>query len=179
MRLLAPLLTWGLTWMLLGASAWAQDAAHHIAVINVDPARGEIQVQDLIQVSGQGPTTFTLSPAFAVQSLVVDGQAQDPARHDGQILVELGLAGPHEIQITTQATLSDTAQPPFLTAEGGLVARDWLAHPLGRLATWTLSGETPGAQKWVTAGRLMSEDATKDRYRASFTETRPSPLPIT
>jgi len=174
MRLLAPLLAW----LLLGASAWAQDTAHHSAFINLDPARGDIQVQDLIQVSGQGPTAFTLSPAFTVQSLKVDGHTQDPERHDGQILVELGRTGTHEIQIITRATLSGTAQPPFLTVEGGLVAGGWLAHPKDRLATWTLTGETPSGQKWLTAGRLMVEDATKDRYRASFSETRPSPLPI-
>lgn len=164
--------------LLFATSAQAQDAAHHIAFINVDPALSDIQVQDLIQVTGQGPTAFALSPAFTVHSLIVDGHAQQPARSDGQILIELGFAGAHEIQITTSATLADSAQPSFLTTEGGLLARDWLAHPKGRLATWTLNGETPGGQKWLTAGRLMLENDTQDRYSASFTESRPSPLPL-
>lgn len=174
MRLIAPLIAW----LVLGTPALAQEAAHHDAQVSLDPARGTVQVEDHIRVSGQGRTTFALSPAFIVQALSVDGQPQDGAHQDGRLRIDLGPDGTHEVRITTQATLPHQSQPPFLTAEGGFLGGNWLAHPVDHLATWVLNGETPRGQKWLTAGRLSAEDDTQDHYRARFTERRPSPLPI-
>ncbi len=174
MRFLASLLAW----LVLSTSAWAQEAIHHDAEITLDPAHGTIDIDDQIRITGQGPTPFALSPAFTVQALTVDGQPQTPAHTDGRLRIDLGPPGAHDVRITTQATFPGQNQPPFLTTEGGFLAGPWLAHPKGRLATWFLNGETPGSQKWLTAGTLMSENDAADHYRARFGEHRPSPLPM-
>lgn len=174
MRLIAPLLAW----LVLGTPAFAQEAAHHDAQVSLDPARGTVQIEDHIRVSGQGRATFALSPVFIIQSVTVDGRPQDTTHQDGRMRIDLGPDGTHDVRITTQATLTHQSQPLFLTAEGGFLGGNWLAHPVGHLATWVLNGETPSGQKWLTAGRLSAEDDAQDHYRARFTERRPSPPPI-
>ena len=161
--------------------AVAVDFVHHQAQVILDPAHGAIEVYDQIQIEGQGRTAFALSPVFVVKALHVDGTVQPPLRVNDQVLIDLGAAGAHDVLIATQAKLTTTSQhsqPPFLGAEGGFLAGDWLAHPQDRLATWTIDGETPGGQKWLTPGRLSGEDESNGRYRARFTESQPSAPPM-
>lgn len=161
--------------------AWAQDAAHHQVDVTMDPAKGEIQVRDRIEMSGQGRIGFALSPAFVIKALSVDGVSQAPARKDGDVFIDLGNTGAHTISIETQAKLgSDTqhGQPPFLGTDGGFLSEDWLAHPGGFSATWEIKGETPSGQKWLTPGRLAAEAEQAGRYRATFKQTHASAPPL-
>lgn len=167
--------------LLFTAPAWADDAVHHIANVMLDPAQGAIEIKDQIHIAGQGRTAFALSPVFVVKALSVDGVSQAPACGGGLVLIDLGGAGKHDVRITTQAKLttqSQHSQPPFLGPEGGFLTGDWLAHPPGSLATWTIDGETPTGQKWLTPGQLMFEDAREGRYRASFQNMQPSAPPM-
>lgn len=163
--------------LLFAAPAYGADAVHHLATVTLDPAQGTVEVHDEIHISGQGRTAFALSPVFVIKALSVDGVAQAAARGDGHVMIDLGKAGGHEVRITTAAKLATTTQhrqPPFLGAEGGFMSEDWLAHPLDRLATWTVNCEVPAGQRCLTPGRLMFEA----KGRASFSETQPSAPPI-
>jgi len=151
--------------------AWAAPAAHHEVQVQLDPAMSTVVVKDQISVHGQGPTPFTLSAAFSITSLSVDGQTQAPTHMQGRLVIDLGSMGPHEISIATKATLAQKKQVPFLTAQGGYLGSNWLAHPVDRLATWTLNGQSPKGQKWLTEGRLVSESDTDTGYRARFRST--------
>jgi len=153
------------------APAWASQVAHHEVQVQLDPVMSTVVVKDQISVHGQGPTPFTLSSAFSITSLSVDGQAQAPARKQGRLVIDLGPMGSHEISIATKATLSQKTQVPFLTAQGGYLGSNWLAHPGDYLATWTLDGQSPKGQKWLTEGRLISEADTETGYRAHFRST--------
>lgn len=181
MKLLAPLLAA----LLFAMPAWAQDTAqdvvHHQVHVEMDPAKGEIQVRDQIQMSGQGRIGFALSPAFIIKALSVDGISQAPARKDDQVFIDLGSAGAHTVSIETQAKFnseSQHGQPPFLGADGGFLTQDWLAHPRGHSATWEIKGETPTDQKWLTPGRLAAEEERDGRYYATFTQTSASAPPL-
>ena len=186
MRLLAPLFAAILFAtpvfsMPTRAQDGAQNAAHHVVHVEMDPAKGEIQVRDHIQMPGQGRIGFALSPAFVIKALNVDGVSQAPARKDANVFIDLGSSGPHTISIETQAKLSsDTqhGQAPFLGADGGFLSEDWLAHPRGFSATWEIKGETPSGQKWLTPGRLSAEEEQGGRYRATFTQTHASAPPL-
>jgi len=159
--------------------AWAAPAAHHEVQVRLDPAMSTVVVKDQISVHGQGPTPFTLSSAFSITSLSVDGQAVSPLHKQGRLVIDLGSIGPHEISIATKATLSQKTQVPFLTAEGGYLGSNWLAHPGDRLATWTLNGQSPKGQKWLTEGRLVSESDTDMGYRARYNSTEHPSAPPT
>jgi len=152
-------------------------AVHHQADVTLHPDRGSVEVLDLITITGQGRTAFALSPVFVVTQLSVDGASQAAARGDGLVLIDLGEAGEHKIRISTAAKLSTKdqhQQPPFLGPDGGFLVEDWLAHPPGDLATWSVTCEMPAGQKCLTPGRLTQETDT----RATFAETQASAPPV-
>jgi len=181
MRILAAVLLVLVT----AAPAWAADVAggatHHAARVVLDPAQGRFAATDNVTLTGGGPTVFRLSPVFVVKSLAVDGTPQPVQRADDTVLVDLGRQGPHTLDIATEArlaTLAQHSQPPFLGAEGGFLAGDWLAQPDGRAATWKITGETPSGQKWLVPGELEAESDGEGRYTATFANTAPDELPV-
>ncbi|PHS79448.1 MAG: hypothetical protein COB59_01795 [Rhodospirillaceae bacterium] len=163
--------------LLFTAPVWAENTAHHDANVHLSPAQGYVFVEDLIQVKGQGKTTFTLSSAFQIQGLQVDGISQNISPDRGMFVVDLGPLGEHQVFITTKALLKTRNTPPFLTAEGGYLGRNWLANPLNFLATWDISGSIDEGQKWLTPGRLSAESEKGTNYTARFSNTQPSPPP--
>jgi len=163
--------------LIFAAPVWAENTAHHDVSVHMSPAEGYVFVEDLIQFKGQGETTFTLSPAFQIQDVQVDGTPQDITPIRGAFVVDLGPKGDHQVFITTKALLIERATPPFLTVEGGYLGRDWLAHPEDFLATWDISGSTDKGQKWLTPGRLSTEAQKGTDYQARFINSQPSPPP--
>jgi len=164
--------------LLLSPPAWAQGPVNHDVKVQINPAQGRVTVEDTMTIDGQGPVSFTLSSLFLVKRLRVDGRSLAPKHKNGHILIDLGAADTHEVLIVTTATLSAGPQTPFLTSEGGFLSSDWLAQPQDRLATWTISGQTPVGQKWLTTGKLTSETEDRQGYHASFTVTQPAKTPV-
>lgn len=163
--------------LLIVAPAWAESTAHHDVSVHMSPAKGEVFVEDLIQLAGEGRTTFTLAPAFQIQDVQVDGKPQNVSSERGSFVVDLGKAGDHQVFITTKARLSDRQSPPFLTPEGGYLGWNWLAQPEGFLTTWDITGSTDLGQKWLAPGRLASESQNDSNYQARFINTQPSSPP--
>jgi len=174
MRLFAPLIIA----LLFSAPAWAEGVVNHRVMMQIDPFQGTVLVEDHITLTGQGKTTFSLSSAFKIKKLRVDGKAQRAVHDADNVRIDLGSGGDHEIRITTKAKIKGSNQLPFLNAEGGFLSSDWLAHPQGQLASWTIHGKAPKGQKWLMPGQLTFEADDDHGYRASFTSQRPSPLPV-
>jgi len=166
-----------LTAMMLSTPAWAQQtaqtAAHHSASVHIDPDQNEIRVHDTITLSAKGDVTLSLSPAFSIDALAVDGRPT-PVRRDGENLtLALSDAEQHDITLSYHGT-----GKPLLTSEGGFVEASWLAQPDGALATWSIKGQTPAGQKFVLPGRLVDETTGGASYTAEFENLTPSEPPV-
>jgi len=164
--------------LVLSGASWAADIAHHIAKVHIDPAKAHLLVHDQISFDGGGETTLSLSSAFALDSVTLDGKSVKVQRSQGQLVIDLGADAPHTLGLTYQG-----GGAPFLAVEGGFLDSDWLAQPEGHLTTWSIEGQTPydpkkGGQKFVMPGKLMFETTSDGHYRASFQNFTASAPPV-
>ncbi|HEY9081549.1 M1 family metallopeptidase [Magnetovibrio sp.] len=151
----------------------AQDVIHHTATVKIDPQRAHLEIEDTISLLEGGDVTFTLSPAFHVDDIIVNGQSVPVHRDDDELSFSLTGSGPFEVRLNYQGRGA-----PLLAPEGGFVEATWLAQPTGALATWTIEGQTPPNQKFIVPGRLLSETHTAEAYTAQFENLVPSTLPV-
>lgn len=183
-----PALSLVLAWLLAftalqapGAQATTLGSAHHDATIALDPVKGTVKLDNTVTLEAAGQVTLRLNAAFVIEALAVNGVHRSANRQMDMLTVDLGTPGQHTITLKARASLAaKTAheQPPFLSAEGGFLALDWLGNPRGHPATYRVQVETPLPQVAVMPGRIEDERRTGGVYRATFTSTVPDDAPV-
>ncbi len=177
---------WGV--LLWSAASFAADTAHHVAKVHIDPAKPGLLVNATVELKGGGATDFRLSTAMTLDTVTLNGKPVSPLRRKGVFTIDLGANASHTVALTYQGT-----GEPFLGLEGGFVDNDWLAHPEGRLATWSIEGQIPttpkaddedtgdknvGGQKFIVPGKLMFETTSDGHYRAGYQNFNASAPPV-
>lgn len=159
--------------LLASHAAWAVGVAHHIAKVQIDPAKASLKIHDVIEFEGGGEMLLTLSPDFALQTITLNGKATKVSQERNQISLQLNRKGRHVLDLTYQSQ-----SHPLLSAEGGFLDADWLAQPQGQMATWSIEGQISKGQKFITPGQFMFETEIEGQYRAGFQNFTPSPPPV-
>lgn len=159
--------------LLTSGQAWAQDVAHHITKVHIDPVQSHVLVHDVIEFDGEGEVTLNLSTEFQIAAANLNGKVVTLNRDRDRLSLELPTAGRQTLDIVYQSQRHAMVSP-----EGGLIEPDWLAQPDDYLATWSIDGTTPQDQKFIIPGKLMFETKSNGQYRANFQNFTPSALPL-
>lgn len=156
-------------------------AAHHEARVRLDPATGDMRLENTITLTAQDGLDLHLDDVFAIESLSIDGVHRAPEHKDGLLRIDVGSLGTHRVDIVTHANLatrSGRQEPPFLGQEGGFLGLGWLANPQGWPATYRIEVQSRLPAVAVLPGRLSAETRDEQTYSATFASDVPDDTPV-
>lgn len=171
--------------LLFGGAARAEQpiAAVHDIQLRLDPASGEIRIDDRVSIEGRADFDFNLAPWLEIESLAIDGVPASPRRSGARWRVSLPDAGRHRLEFALAGKL------PPLDAQGGessgssadgayLPGYDrWIPIAPGEPMRYRLRVEVPGTQRAVATGELVEEGQQNGSYFAVFERDLPAEAP--
>lgn len=175
-----PRCFFGLT--LLGAGLLnpviATDFEHRLE-IDLEPASGEIRIQDQVQVEGIKEFRFSLAAWLSLIDVEVDGVRVELQRHGSDYVIDLRDTGHYRINFDIYGKIpardeENTQDGTSSSASDGVYLPgydDWLPHPAGVQMRYQLVVKVPATQRVVVTGRLVDEHLSGTHYRASFAAT--------
>jgi hypothetical protein len=165
-------------------------ALHHELSVALDPAKRSVRVSDRITFLGSGPMVIELGQRFAVSRLELDGIAVPRGqRADGdprRFTLALANEGTHQIDIDYAGELAplDAPQhrdtlgdlPPMAGAQGAFLpaGSGWVPGLGDETFSYRVTVEVPPDQRALVPGRLVSEQAAQDAYRAVYEFAQPA-----
>lgn len=171
----ARLLAFLLLFACARAGAQAQVPQHDIDV-RLDPASGEIEIVDRLQVEGRDQYVFVLAPWLEIEKLAIDGSTAIPRRKGNHWSVSLPDRGRHRLEFSLSGRLP--ARTPTASYAGASSGADgaylpgydsWIAiDPSRPLLSYRLRIAVPEAQRAVATGKLVDEQHGDGLYRAVF-----------
>ena len=151
----------------------------HRVEIDLQPASGEIRIQDQLKVEGIKEFRFRLATWLARIDVEVDGVRVELKHQGGDTVIDLPDSGIHRIvfdmhgkvpardeENTRELTSSSAADGVYLPGYDG-----WIPHPAGMPMRYQLAVSVPITQRAVVTGKLIDEQLGDNTYRASFVST--------
>lgn len=176
---------------LIGAAAAGATGSpvHGEYSVRVDPQRRTLAGEARIDLTVAGPAIVRLGDRFVPAAVTLDGKSLGPpARRDGLLLWELP-AGPQSRRVEMRwsgelAPLDTTLEHrdtlrnalPVAGEDGTFLpsASRWYPDVAGQLASYRFALELPAGQRGLVPGRLVREEETGGRYRATFEFSDPA-----
>jgi aminopeptidase N len=151
----------------------------HRVEIDLQPASGEIRIQDQLEVEGIKEFRFRLATWLARIDVEVDGVKVELKHQGGDTVIDLPDIGVYQINFdlqgnvptrdeenTRELTSSSAADGVYLPGYDG-----WIPHPAGMPMRYQLTVSVPGTQRAVVTGKLVDEQLSDNIYRANFVST--------
>jgi aminopeptidase N len=151
---------------------------HRVEIV-LQPASGEIRIQDQLKVEGIKEFRFRLATWLARIDVEVDGVRVELKHQGGDTVIDLPDSGIHRIvfdmhgkvpardeENTRELTSSSAADGVYLPGYDG-----WIPHPAGMPMRYQLAVSVPITQRAVVTGKLIDEQLGDNTYRASFVST--------
>ena len=156
----------------------ATDFEHRLE-IDLEPASGEIRIQDQVQVEGIKEFRFRLAAWLSLIDVEVDGVRVELQRHGSDYVIDLRDTGHYRIDFDIYGKIpardeENTQDGTSSSASDGVYLPgydDWLPHPAGVQMRYQLVVKVPATQRVVVTGRLVDEHLSGTHYRASFAAT--------
>ena len=151
----------------------------HRVEIDLQPASGEIRIQDQLKVEGITEFRFRLAIWLAHIDVEVDGVRVELKHQGGDTVIDLPDIGVYQIDFdmhgkvpardeenTRELTSSSAADGVYLPGYDS-----WIPHPVGMPMRYQLEVNVPITQRAVVTGKLVDERLGDNTYRASFVST--------
>ena len=171
--------------VLWGAPSWAaMSQLHHEIDAQLDPDAGTLISVDIMRISGRGNVTFALEKQFILEEMEVDGEIVPAVPRAESWSVMLDERPEHTVTIRYRGKLARMApahgsgvpdvamgdsQGSFLPAGAG-----WYPIVDTPHFTYRINIATPGDQRAMTSGKLISEKLSDGGYRVSFHHDLPT-----
>jgi hypothetical protein len=156
----------------------ATDFEHRLE-IDLEPASGEIRIQDQVQVEGIKEFRFRLAAWLSRIDVEVDGVRVELQRHGSDYVIDLRDTGHYRIDFDIYGKIpardeENTQDGTSSSASDGVYLPgydDWLPHPAGVQMRYQLVVKVPATQRVVVTGKLVDEHLSGRHYRARFSAT--------
>lgn len=166
-------------------AAKAENSLHHHLELTLDPASGQLEAVDRIDVKGYEQLALKLAPGLTLGKVVVDDQQASPGTDDGVVWIELPEGEDHRVELTYGGKLENGDSQGRLSAllapEGGFLPYGigWLANGGAEddAVTYRLTVTVPAPFKAVATGALTVETDDGDSYSATFEASHPTEPP--
>ncbi|MGI9420547.1 MAG: M1 family metallopeptidase [Geminicoccaceae bacterium] len=165
--------------------AFAEDRLHHDLELTLDPAAGNLQVADHIDVSGYQRLAIKPAPGLSIDTITVDGETLTTDSEDGVTWIPLPDDGAHRVELVyggvLQGEQSRGGLAPLVSAEGVFLPYGigWLANGGAEddRVSYRIALDVPVPYKAVATGALIDEQEAGGRYQAIFEATNPTEPP--
>ena len=167
-----------------GAAAVQAAAPYHDIAVELDPVRGDITLEDRVEVEGLHEFGIALSPWLEIESITLNGKPAALRDEGGHAVLELPDTGRHEFGIKvrgrvpqrgsgkTEAIASSGADGLYLPAYAG-----WIPHDYRLPMRYRLRVDVPGGQRAVATGKLVGEQRLDGVERAEFVQENAGEAP--
>ncbi len=163
--------------LLLTPQAMAQ-SVHMELGLKLDPHRGEVFIEESLEVLGEATASFRLPPELSMQNMKIEGPGSRLSRKDGLWSLHFEGAIDHRMQLSFHGILAAPGEgrgaagpgSPVAGPEGGYFpgSGGWYPQFSPDPFTFGLDIDVPEDQRAVAPGRLVSETVADGRYRARF-----------
>ncbi len=175
----------GLLLTTIAPAAQAEDKLHHTIDLALDPAAGQLEATDRIEVSGYERLAIKPAAGLMIDRITVDAEMFEAASEDGITWIPLPSDGEHEVEIAYKGTLEQgdarRGLSPMVSADGTFLPYGigWLANAGAEddRVTYVLNLDVPSPYKAVATGSLIEELEMDGRYRATFEASHPTEPP--
>jgi aminopeptidase N len=148
--------------------------------LRLAPAEHRLEATVRLELSGEGDTAFRLLAPLEVAAAEVDGTAVEVRRDGTDLVVPLGEAGPHDVEIVYAGKLSPDRLAgragPVVQPEGSFLpaGSGWLPRVGQTRIAYEVAVALPEGQRVLVTGRQQDDKVADGTRRARFAAAYPS-----
>lgn len=157
---------------------------HHSMIVHLDPQKHFLEVNNEMQITGEGEAIFRLAPSLVISSIKKDGQPINHTRQEETFRFQLGSKKQYQISLRYKGVLPGLPNKnqglrniSLMTSEKGSYLSSWSAwHPYVEdiTSTYHLKIIIDENHKAIVPGRLIEENTTGGFYNAVFESEIPA-----